>query len=407
LDSIFGKDRFRNEIVWQRTAAHSDGRQGAVHLGRIHDIILFYTKADAATFNTLWLPYDQDYIDSHYRHLEPATGRRYRKDNLTASKPGGDTSYEWNGVRPYEGRYWAYSRANMERFAAEGRLVYTKNGLPEYKRYLDEMPGRPIQDVWGDVPPINSQAKERLGYPTQKPLALLERIIASSSNPGDVVLDPFCGCGTAVVAAQKLGRRWIGIDITHLSIALMRYRLQDAFPDVDFQVLGEPADVGSARMLAENDRYQFQWWVLSLVKAKPIEGKEKKGADRGIDGVVNFVDDSSGKLKKCLVQVKSGHVSSATIRDLVGTIGREKAEMGLLVTLEPSTAPMRKEAVEAGTFRSEGWQRDYPRVQILTVEELLSGKHPDVPPMRQTFAKAERVKAPAPTQPVMVGLFQE
>jgi site-specific DNA-methyltransferase (adenine-specific) len=183
----------------------------------------------------------------------------------------------------------------------------------------------------------------------------------------------------------------------------MRYRLQDSFPNAKFDVKGEPADEGSARALAESDRYQFQWWALSLVKAKPIEGKEKKGADRGIDGVVNFVDDHTGKLKRCLVQVKSGHVSSATLRDLVGTINREKAEMGVLVSLEPPTAPMRKEAAEAGWYHSDGWNRDYPRIQILTIEELLHGKEVAMPPTRATFSKAEKVHADKPRTASLFG----
>jgi site-specific DNA-methyltransferase (adenine-specific) len=316
--------------------------------------------------------------------------------------------YEWKGhASPRMG--WRYSKETMARLDAERRIWYpkSKEQRPQLKRYLDEQEGRLLGDVWTDIDPINSQAKERLGYPTQKPLTLLERIIAASSNPGDVVLDPFCGCGTAIIAAQKLGRRWIGIDITHLAIALMRYRLQDAFPDAAFVVKGEPADVGSAEMLAEADRYQFQWWALSLVRAKPIEGKQKKGADKGIDGVINFVDDQSGKLKRCLVQVKSGHVSSATMRDLIGTLDREKAEMGILVTLEPPTGPMKLEAAQAGSYHSDGWQRDYPRVQILTIDDLLNGTKPDMPPVRQTFSQASRINTPSHQQPSMAYLFDE
>jgi site-specific DNA-methyltransferase (adenine-specific) len=206
-----------------------------------------------------------------------------------------------------------------------------------------------------------------------------------------VVLDPFCGCGTAIVAAQKLGRTWIGIDVTHLAIALMKYRLTEAFPGIQFTVRGEPADVGGARMLAEADRYQFQWWALSLVRAKPVEGKEKKGADRGIDGLITFIDDHTGRLKRCLVQVKSGHVSSATIRDLVGTVEREKAELGVLITLDEPTGPMRKEAAEAGFYHSEAWKRDYPKIQIATVAALLDGVEPAIPHGVMTFGRGPRI----------------
>lgn len=260
--------------------------------------------------------------------------------------------------------------------------------MPMLKRYSDEQKGVPLQDVWTNIKPMHNLSSERLGYPTQKPLSLLERIINASSNPGDVVLDPFCGCGTAVAAAQKLGRQWIGIDVTHLAITLIKNRLTDSFPGIEFEVKGEPADLGAARLLAEQDRYQFQWWALSLVKAKPVEGKEKKGADKGIDGVIIFVDDATHKPKRCLVQVKSGGVNSGTVRDLVGTLQREQAELALLVTLEPSTAPMRQEAVTAGFYDSPSWGRQFPKVQIVTIEELLGGKKLDLPPARQTFQQA-------------------
>ena len=237
---------------------------------------------------------------------------------------------------------------------------------------------------------MHNLSSERLGYPTQKPLALLERIIQASSNPGDVVLDPFCGCGTAVVAAQKLGRQWMGIDITHLSIALMKYRLKDTFnldAGRDYAVIGEPQDVASARQLALDDRYQFQWWALSLIKARPL-GDRKKGADRGIDGIINFIDDNSGKAKLALVQVKSGHVTAAHIRDLVGVLDRENAAIGIYITLEEPTREMRKEAVTAGFYHSDGWNRDYPRIQILTIADLLQGAEVKLPPSVNTFRKA-------------------
>lgn len=256
---------------------------------------------------------------------------------------------------------------------------------------MNEAEGPALQDIWMDIG-LGPTAGERLGYPTQKPLALLERIVSVSSKPGDVVLDPFCGCGTAVAAAQQLERRWIGIDVTHLSIALMKYRLQAMFPGLEFEVIGEPEDVGAARQLALDDRYQFQWWALSLIRAKPLGAKGggktgKKGSDKGIDGVINFVDDNSKKPKRVLVQVKSGHVKSGDIRDLRGTVEREDAAIGVFITLEEPTEPMKEEARKAGFYHSAGWGQDYRRMQIFTIEELLHGAELKMPPQYGTLRK--------------------
>src|SRR5579859_733256 len=397
LDTIFSPQNFVNEIIWKRTTAHGNSRQGARHFGRIADSILFYAKTSEYTWNQLFSNYSEEYLASKYRNIEPGTNRRYRLDNLTG--PGGaskgNARYEFLGVT----RYWRYSRENMERLYSEGRIVQSKPGtVPSYKRYLDEMEGQPIQAVWTDIDPINSQAIERLGYPTQKPLALLERIIEASSNPGDVVLDPFAGCGTAVAAAQKLGRRWIGIDVTHLSIALLKYRLQQSFPGIQFEVVGEPEDLDAANQLAQDDRYQFQWWALSLVHARPEGGesnskKGKKGSDRGIDGVINFLDDNSGKPKRVLVQVKSGKVNSGLVRDLRGTVERENAAIGVFITLEPSTREMDREAVSAGFYHSPGWDKDYPRLQILSIDDLIHGrKQVEMPPAYGTFKQSQPVR---------------
>ena len=403
MDTIFGKENFRTEIVWKRTSAHSDTRQGRRQHGRVHDLILFYSKSDSWTWNPLYTEYDQEYIDQFYRHVEPETGRRYRLDNLTG--PGGaakgNPSYEVMGVT----RYWRYSEERMAELIEQGRVIQTSPGaVPAYKRYLDEMPGIPLQDVWTDIGPIGSRAKERLGYPTQKPQALLERIIQSSSNEGDVVLDPFCGCGTAVAAAENLKRRWIGIDITHLAVALMKNRLRTAFdlhPGNDYQVVGEPADVGSARALAEQDRYQFQYWAMSLLEALPRKQDERRGADRGIDGLLHFIDGPRRATKKAIVQVKSGRVSSPLIRDLNGTVEREKADLGLFITLEDPTRDMRAEAANAGFYHSEIWQRDYPRTQIRTIAELLDGHGFDVPPHPSMYQPAQRVRRPEGRQGTM------
>ena len=397
LDTIFEPQNFRSEIIWKRSSAHSDTKQGRKLHGHIHDVIFFYTKTDNWTWNPLYTDYDPEYIEDFYRHIEEGTGRRYRLSDLTAAKPGGDTSYAWKGVKPYKGRYWAYSKENMEQFDREGRLYYSKTGMPAYKRYLDEMPGVPLQDVWTDVRPIGASAAERLGYPTQKPEELLERIIQSSSNPGDSILDPFCGCGTAIAAAQKQERKWIGIDITHLSIALQKYRLEAMFPGIKFKVVGEPKDIGAARQLATEDRYQFQWWSLSLIRARPLGGQEgsregKKGSDKGIDGVIAFIDDNTGKAKRVLVQVKSGHINSSYIRDLKGTLQREQAAIGVFITLEPPSKDMTTEAVSAGFYHSPGWNKDYPRIQILTIEELLHNAEVKMPPQFGTFKQAQRVQ---------------
>lgn len=294
-------------------------------------------------------------------------------------------------------------RAQRETKATQARrkrMSRKKDNQIWYKRYLDEMPGVAVQSIVTDIVPLSAQSAERLGYPTQKPLALLERIISASSNEGDAVLDPFCGCGTTIAAAEKLKRKWIGIDVTHLSIALQKYRLNDAFKLIekkDYQVIGEPEDIGSARQLAIDDRYQFQWWALSLIKARPLGGEAgsktgKKGSDKGIDGVITFIDDNSGKPKRLLVQVKSGKVKSGDIRDLVGTLEREKAAMGAFITLEQPSKDMKTEAATAGFYRSEGWNKDYPRLQILTVEELLNGAEIKMPPSASTFKQAEREK---------------
>jgi site-specific DNA-methyltransferase (adenine-specific) len=380
LDTVFGKEQFRNEIIWERFGAHNDARR----YGRVTDTILFYSRTKDYQFNLVRAAYSQDHLETRFRQVDQ-DGRRFWANTCLA--PGGrGPRYDWHGHT----RNWRFTRENMERLDAEGSLYHSASGMPYRKNYLDELPGQAVQNLWTDIKMTRSGA-ERLGYPTQKPLALLERIIAASSNPGDVVLDPFCGCGTAVVAAEKLSRRWIGIDITHLAITLMKVRLLDSFPGIEFTVKGEPADIGSARMLAEADRYQFQWWALSLVRAKPTEGREKKGSDKGIDGVIVFADDHTGHLKRCLVQVKSGKVQAGDVRDLRGTMTREGAELGLFVTLDTSTQDMRKEAAMAGMYLSEGWQREYPRIQIATIGDLLAGVLPAIPYGLLTFTKAPRV----------------
>ena len=303
---------------------------------------------------------------------------------------------------------WRWTKERMQKAYEAGLVVQPRPGaVPRYKRYLDEQRGKSIGDVWTDIFPINSQAAERLGYPTQKPLALLERIIQASSNEGEVVLDPFCGCGTAVHAAQKLKRNWIGIDVTHLAISLVEKRLRDAFSDISFQVHGAPQDWEGARDLAERDKYQFQWWACSLVNAQPYQGR-KKGADTGIDGLI-FFQDEPRKTKKIVVSVKGGkNVNVSMIRDLQAVVEREKARMGLFVTLAPPTKPMAAEAAAAGFYKSPNVDRNFPKIQILTIEGLLNGReqavYPDLTRGGLTFKKAKKEVAEIdPTKPLFPG----
>ncbi len=387
LDAVFGPEHFRNEVVWKRTSAHNRLKR----YGPVHDTLLFYTKGATWTWNEQRVPYDEEYVEAFYHHADAATGRRYMLADITSARPGG--RYLWNGQAPPGKRYWGYAEETLRDLEAQGRLVYSRTGLPRLKKYLDEQPGVSLQSVWTDVPPISSQAAERLGYPTQKPLALLERILNASSNHGDVVLDPFCGCGTAVHAAQKLGRRWLGIDITHLAITLIETRLRNAFgAEAQFEVVGTPKDIGGATDLAARDKYQFQWWACSLVGAQPYQG-HKKGADGGIDGKI-FFHDGEENAKQIIVSVKGGeHVSVTMVRELIATVEREKASLGFFVTLTPPTRPMLQEAASAGFYESP-FHGAYPKIQILTVGGLLDGterpEYTDMSKGGMTFKRAQR-----------------
>lgn len=395
MDAIFSPRCFRSEIVWKRSSAHSDTKQGRKQHGRIHDIILFYTKGEGWTWNPLYTAYDEDYVRQFYKYEEKGTDRRYRLGDLTG--PGGaakgNPQYEVMGVT----RYWRYTKEKMQALIEQGRVIQTQPGaVPAYKRYLDEMQGVPLQDVWTDVNPVAAQAAERLGYPTQKPEALLERIIKASSNEGDVVLDPFCGCGTAIAVAQKLKRHWVGIDITHLAVNLIKTRLRDHFGEAvqsTYDVIGEPVSLSDAAELAKQDPFQFQSWALGLVGAR-IATSAKKGADRGIDGRLYFHDDKSGMSKQVILSVKAGeNVNVTYIRDLRGVLDREKAEIGVLISMEPPTKPMLKEAAEAGFYKSPHLAEKFPRIQILTIEQLLRGEQMKYPRwVDATFKKAPKAR---------------
>jgi DNA modification methylase len=386
LDAVFGVTNFVNEIVWKRYGVHNDVGQGSRHFGRIHDSILLYGKTTGRAWFQQFAPLDESYIESTYRLID-ANGGRYTTTPLTA--PGGaekgNPVYEWNGHT----RAWRYSKATMQRLHDEGRLYYSKTGYVRQKLYLSESRGVPVQSIWTDIKSLSGANAERLGYPTQKPVALLERILKASSNENDLVLDPFCGCGTTIHAAEKLNRRWIGIDVTHLAVGLIRDRLTSAFPQAQFEVIGVPRDLAAARELARADKHEFQLWALSMiVGAQPFKGG-RKGADGGVDGYIWFQPDGK-KHEKAVVSIKGGdNVDVRMIRDLIATVDRENAKVGVFVTLAKPTRPMISEAAAAGFYESPLHGR-VAKIQILTIENLFEKQQPDLPWIAPSSKSAKR-----------------
>jgi site-specific DNA-methyltransferase (adenine-specific) len=429
LDAVFGAENYVNEIVWKRSDAHNDAKQGATHFGRVHDVIFFYRKSSQTVWNTLHLPLPTKTADSWYRNLDD-DGRRYNKADLTAAKAGGNVSYGWPIKRragendwqadlgeefrspvegwvyaqpePPNGRYWAYSIENMRKMSAEGRLVYSSTGRPYMKRYLDESKGIAVQDWWDDISMLRgiSNDGERLGYPTQKPRALLERIIAASSNEGDVVLDPFCGCGTAVDAAQKLGRQWIGIDVTHIAIGMIEDRMRSGYPGIEFETVGVPKDLASAERLAEDDPHQFQQWVCWQVGGFP---RDKKGGDKGVDGWFNYLA-GDGKIKTGVISVKAGdNVNPAMVRDLGQVMKRDGHEFGLFIMKSMPTKGMRDEEashplIEVPIGGDPHNIPRFPALQIVTIAQFFHGPMPKLPPLISPVKKASRVETRASHQ---------
>jgi len=397
MDSIFDVKNFRNEIIWRRSQpkGHISKR-----FSRSHDTIFFYAKSEKTKFNIQYISHDYDYIKKFYRFVEKPTERQYILADLTnPNKNRPNLTYEFP---PDSGivRVWRWTRERMMKAWREGRIVIPEGGVARYKRYLDEVPGPTVTDIWDNIEHLHGSHKEWLKYPTQKPEALLDRIIRASSKEGDVVLDPFCGCGTATVVAERLKRRWIGIDITHLAITLIKKRLHDTFgADLSpYKVIGAPTDWSSAAALAEHNRHQFEWWALSLVEARPAQDK-RKGPDSGVDGYIYFFDDNTEKPKKIVVQVKSGNVSVAQVRDLKGVVEREKAAIGAFISLREPTRPMLAEAAAANYYEPEQLNGlRYPRLQLLTIAELLAGKKLEYPAFTTaTFKKAPRQrKGPEP-----------
>lgn len=392
LDAVFGPESFRNEIIWKRTTSHNNVRN---RFGDETDTILYYAKGPRPTFNLQYRSYSDEYIKSHYSQVD-ADGRRFTTRDLRNPGIRPNLHYEYKGYKPHPNG-WAFTIEKMREYDEKGLLYFPSDpsGRIRLKRYLDEMPGTPMGTVWDDILPLNSQAAERLGYPTQKPVALLERIISASSNPDDVVLDPFCGCGTTIDAAEKLGRRWIGIDITHLAVGLIKARLLDTHGEgisETYEVIGEPTTVEGAAELAADEPFQFQAWALGLVGAR-TEDSARKGADRGIDGKLYFHDGKIGKTETIIFSVKAGGVTVSHVRDLIGVVTREKAAIGVLLSMNEPTKPMRKEAADAGFYTSPWDGEKYPRIQLLTVGEILAGnavQRPRVTGADRTYKQAPK-----------------
>jgi site-specific DNA-methyltransferase (adenine-specific) len=381
-DIIFNVKNFMNEIIWKRTSAHSDSKT----CGNAHDILLSYSKSENFIWNKLYQDYDDDYINSHYRHKDK-NGRVYRTDNLTAmGLTGGGYDYEWNGVR----KIWRVPKEKMKQLDAEKRIKYTRTGTAEYIRYFDEMPGMPLQDLWIDIPAINSQAKERLGYPTQKPKALLERIIQASSNEGDTVLDAFCGCGTTIDAAEGLHRNWIGVDISPIAISLIKRRLKDTYKEGlnKFEVRGTPTDEQSAIELWKQNPFAFQdWWLTEFEVFSTTFGT--KGADKGVDGLAQYlVDPSTQKVIRAAFSVKGGeNIHSSHIDELRGAMEKHKCEIGVFLTIAVPTKAMLDTVAGAGFVEIPGYK--IPKLQILTLKDYFKNKLPKLPQVNITFKAAQ------------------
>ncbi|MCX6544665.1 MAG: DNA methyltransferase [Acidobacteria bacterium] len=392
LDAVFGPAHFRNEIIWLRSKNPKGSQHGLTRFSPFTDTILYYTKSTSAPIylDRIRTALSAEELGGKYSHSDEygpyEDGPMLRSDSMG---PRPNLVYEYKGFTPGPAG-WRVERSVLEEIDRQGNLNWTKNGVRRKLRPSTEK-GQPIGSFWGDIPPINSQAQERLGYPTQKPEALLERIISASSNERDVVMDPFCGCGTTIAAAQKLHRHWVGIDITTLAISLIRHRLADAFgARAKYEVVGEPVSLPDAAKLATDDPYQFQWWALGLVGARPVEGK--KGADHGIDGRIYFHEGDTAKTKQIVLSVKAGHVTVCHLRDLLGVMDRQKAEIGVLLCMDEPTTPMRKECASAGFYTSP-WGK-HARLQILTVEDMLTGKTIDRPPAQTsvTFKRAPKAQ---------------
>jgi adenine specific DNA methylase Mod len=394
LDGIFEPRNFRNELIWKRQTTHSDAKS---KFPMIHDTLLLYAKSPAAKFNVVRQPLSEEYVAKFYKFTD-ANGRRYQLDNMAAPEGGGMAAinratgrpngwYEWKGYEPPK-RGWRYSKETMAKLDAEGRLHYPEDKTQRIrlKRYLDENEGQVVGSVWTDISPLHGAAREAMGYPTQKPLALLERAIDATTQEGDLILDPFCGCGTTVHAAEKKNRRWIGIDITHHAITVIEDRMSRWFPGIEIPVEGRPVDLAGARDLARRNKYQFQWWANWLFGVSSY--RTKKGADGGIDGEIYFKNGPRG-VGRIIISVKGEKKTGVlAVRELASVLEDEKAELGVLVTLSDPTPDMISRAVSAGFVTTAHGK--FPRIQLAPISEIFANKKPALP----VRAPIDQLKAP-------------
>jgi site-specific DNA-methyltransferase (adenine-specific) len=424
MDAIFVPAAFRNEIVWKRTGAHNSAKR----FGPVHDVILYYAKTDAVIWNHQFQDYDPKYLKK-FGKRDGATGKFFQDVTLTG--PGvrhGPSGQPWRGFNPTaKGRHWqpaSYVYSKYEELTGEPLnkypllerldrldeigLIYwptKEGGQPRYKAFLEDAAGLPLSDVWTDIDVINSQSDERIGYPTQKPRQLLERIISASTNEGDIVFDPFCGCGTTIAAAQALNREWIGIDITARAIDIIIDRLRRDFPhitDSSYRVEQYPYSAPDARRLAEENKFHFQRWALEKLGVNPAD--IKPGADRGIDGVLYFADGSAGRTKRVVLSVKGGQrVTPRDVRELRGVLDRDGFQIGVLVSaVQPSDAALADIASGVRHFEASDGRR-YPRLQSLTVDDIFGGRgveYPDAGRHRTGIVPGEIVEPPPETMPL-------
>ncbi len=434
MDTIFGSDNFKSEIIWRRTGSNS----AAKRFGPIHQTIFYYVKSNIAKYYPVPIPYTKSYIEEFFTELD----ERGKYQSVALTGPGlrtGDSGLQWRHYNPTNvNRHWQpasyiYGKyqeltgddlskypllERLERLDSAGLIHWGKTEtVPRYKYYLDDAPGVFSQDIWAyqpgtagcvyglpdkgidqDVRWLSTKDKERLGYQTQKPEGLLDRIIKSSSKEGDLILDPFCGCGTTVSSAQKLNRRWIGIDVTWLAIDKVEKRLKERYGDNStktYFIKGQPVDVASARILADKNKKEFEIWAISLVSAAQREH------DGGVDGLLS-IPESKGRTAKVVVQVKGGKaLNPGMVRDLIGTVKNEKAAIGLLISLEEPTAGMRELANHSGDYESPIWNKAFPKIQIRTIGELFDGKLFELPWGESPAKKAELAQEERHQKPLL------